>query len=244
VKRGRTTDTTPAGGRREKALATRRRVLAAAYDLFCANGYASTTMHAIAAAAGVAVQTLYFTFHTKGAILTETVGACIVGIERWTPALDPVQAGSSRKALLESHAWFDAFIAAPDARMALAVFIDASIEIMRKVAPLVGVVAAAEASAPEVQAIGAVAERRRVEAYGFVVAELAKKGGLRKGLSLRHARDILLTLLSADTFQRLAGDRGWSVAECRRWLHDVVGQQLLAEAAPGRTRAPKRAHTR
>lgn len=240
MKRGRTTDTTPAGGRREKALATRRRVLAAAYDLFCANGYASTTMHAIAAAAGVAVQTLYFTFHTKGAILTETVGACVVGIERWTPAIDPVRAGSSRKALLESHAWFAPLVAAPDAGRALAVFVDASIEIIRKVAPLVGVLAAAETSDPEVQTIAAVAERRRVEGYGFVVAELAKKGGLRRGLSPRRARDILLTLLSPDTYQRLAADRGWSVGECRRWLHDVLRQQLLADADARRTRARRR----
>jgi hypothetical protein len=193
-------------------------------------------MHAIAQAADVAVQTLYFTFHTKGAILTETVGACVVGFQRWTPALDPVHAGSSRKALLESHAWFAPFVAAPDAGRALAVFVDASIEIMRRVAPLVGVLAAAQTTDPEVQAIGAVAERRRVEGYGFVVAELAKKGGLRRDLSPRHARDILLTLLSPDTYQRLAADRGWTKAECRRWLHDVLRQQLLAQER-GRKRA-------
>lgn len=234
----------PRSGRRQKALATRRRILATAYDLFCAHGYTGTTMQAIAAKAGVAVQTLYFTFHTKGAILTETVGACIVGIDRWTPALDPIRAGSSRKALLEPHVWFAPLVDAPDAEGALAIFVDASIEIMRRVAPLVAVLTAAETSDPEVQAIGAIAERRRVEAYGFVVAELANKGGLRRGLSPRVARDILLTLLSADTYQRLAADRGWSVAECRRWLHDVLRQQLLAEPVARRKRASRRARTR
>ena len=34
--------------RREKALETRRRMLKAAYDLFCEHGYAATTMDVIA----------------------------------------------------------------------------------------------------------------------------------------------------------------------------------------------------
>jgi len=47
-------------GRREKALVTRRRMLKAAYELFCEHGYATTTMDLIAKRADVAVQTLYF----------------------------------------------------------------------------------------------------------------------------------------------------------------------------------------
>src|SRR5262245_6712996 len=76
-------------GRKEKALATRRRMLKAAYDAFCERGYAATTMNDIATRADVAVQTLYFTFHTKGAILEESVGAAIIGFDRWDPRAGP-----------------------------------------------------------------------------------------------------------------------------------------------------------
>ena len=55
--------------RQERAATTRRRMLDAAYDLFCEQGFRATTMDAIAQRAGVAVQTLYFTFHTKDALL-------------------------------------------------------------------------------------------------------------------------------------------------------------------------------
>ena len=67
-------------GRRErKALANRRRMHAAAEALFVRNGYAATTMTAIADEADMAVQTLYAVFGTKRSILTELVDARVVG---------------------------------------------------------------------------------------------------------------------------------------------------------------------
>jgi TetR/AcrR family transcriptional regulator, regulator of autoinduction and epiphytic fitness len=55
--------------RRESARATQWRMVKAAYHLFSDQGYAATTMAQIAEAAGVAIQTLYFTFHSKAALL-------------------------------------------------------------------------------------------------------------------------------------------------------------------------------
>ncbi len=46
--------------RRDRARATRLRITKAAYALFCERGYSGTTMIDIADAAGVAVQTVYF----------------------------------------------------------------------------------------------------------------------------------------------------------------------------------------
>ena len=61
--------------RAEKALATRRRMVKAGYDQFCANGYLGTTITAIATDAGVAVPTIYYTFGTKARLLDEALGA-------------------------------------------------------------------------------------------------------------------------------------------------------------------------
>jgi AcrR family transcriptional regulator len=210
-------------------------MLRAAYDLFCADGYAATTMQAIADQADVAVQTLYFTFHTKGAILTETVGACIIGFDAWTPMADPVRATGSGATLMALHPWFPGFERELDGVRALAVFVDAAIAILGRVAPLVAVKAAAEACDPEVKAVGEVGERRRVESYAAIIAVLAKKGGLRRGLTRARATDILLTLASAETYQQLRAGRGWSTAACRTWLLDVLTQQLLPD--PRATRA-------
>ena len=65
--------------RRERAKATQWRIVKAAYTLFCARGYAGTTMAQIAEAAGVAVQTVYFTFHTKSALLSRAYDFAVMG---------------------------------------------------------------------------------------------------------------------------------------------------------------------
>ncbi len=55
--------------RQEQAAATRRSVLEAAHRLFERDGYAATTMEAIAAEAGVALKTVYVIFVTKSGLL-------------------------------------------------------------------------------------------------------------------------------------------------------------------------------
>lgn len=57
--------------REERAAVTRRRILDAARLRFFEEGYAATTLKAIAAEAGVAVQTVYAVFGSKAAILDE-----------------------------------------------------------------------------------------------------------------------------------------------------------------------------
>lgn len=57
--------------REERAALTRRRILEAARRLFFLDGYAATTLKAIAAEAGVAVQTVYAVYGSKAAILAE-----------------------------------------------------------------------------------------------------------------------------------------------------------------------------
>src|SRR5436309_15925575 len=55
--------------RREQAAATRSEILDAAQRLFERDGYAATTMAAIAGEARVALKTVYVAFETKGGVL-------------------------------------------------------------------------------------------------------------------------------------------------------------------------------
>src|SRR3954453_2876631 len=55
--------------RREQAAATRREILQAAQRLFERQGYAATTMEAIAGEAGVALKTVYVALETKSGLL-------------------------------------------------------------------------------------------------------------------------------------------------------------------------------
>jgi AcrR family transcriptional regulator len=57
--------------REERAAVTRRRILDAARHRFFEDGYAATTLRAVAVEAGVAVQTVYAVFGSKAVILDE-----------------------------------------------------------------------------------------------------------------------------------------------------------------------------
>ena len=73
--------------REEQAKATRAAIVHAAYRLFVADGYAVTTIQAIADEAGVAVQTVYAGFGNKRRVLDEVIEAAIVGDDP-TPVAD------------------------------------------------------------------------------------------------------------------------------------------------------------
>jgi len=219
------------GTRRERALATRRRILRAASAQFHESGYAATTMAAIAKRAGVAVQTLYFTFHTKAALLEETVHASVVGFDNWAPVAGGIPAPemASPKFLRQFHPWFAAFDDEPTARGALAIFLDETLEIMKRTAPLVYVISES-ARHPDAKDLHTEGETRRIVAYRFVIHELAKKPpGLRRGLTERRAADVLFAVCSGETYQMLRG-QGWTPKQIRAWWQDLLGQHLLSEA--------------
>jgi AcrR family transcriptional regulator len=199
--------------RKERTLETRRRMVRAAYRLFCEKGYVATTMEAIAREAHVAVPTLYFTFRTKGAILGEVLGAAVMGFDE---PLGP-----------EDAPWYRAFGAEPDPRRALKILVENTAPILRRVAPLLAATHAA-AGDPEVMAISGLSEDRRRDGYRLIVRQLAGKGGLRQGLTVARATDILLVLLGPQLFDALDSGRGWSPAETNRWVVEVLSQQLLA----------------
>src|SRR5215472_3214140 len=75
--------------RKERAAATRHRILDSALAAFSKQGYSATTMDAIAAGAGVAVQTVYFTFRTKAELLQAVFEHTVLGPDQTPPHLMP-----------------------------------------------------------------------------------------------------------------------------------------------------------
>ena len=156
----------------------------AAYDLFCAHGYLGTTISAVAAEAGVAVPTIYYTFGTKAALLGDALGAAIVGFDRWRePPPDPETAD-----LLPWHQWWADFQAAPTSGDALRIIVEHGTGILQRVAPLVPAMRGS-AGDPDAAGFVEVNEERRIESYReFVKIIAAKPPGLGRGLTLagRH----------------------------------------------------------
>src|SRR3954454_21956454 len=129
--------------RAQAALETRRRTRAPAAELFVASGYATTSMKAIAAAAGVSERTVFLVFPTKAALLGECIRVAVRGDDDATPLL----ARDRVRAVLE----------APPERM-IALLADMSADLLKRAARLL---AAGESVGPEDPILDEVRQRGR-----------------------------------------------------------------------------------
>jgi AcrR family transcriptional regulator len=203
----------PGQARRDRAKATRAAILDAAYRLFSEQGYAPTTMEAIAAESGVAVQTVYYVFRTKAALLKEVV--------------ETVAAGEADPAPVAERAWMREASTSPDGRRTLALTVEHGVDIYARVAPLDGPTIQAAAVDPDIDDYWRGVARSRRGAMERLIAHLAEITQLRSGLDLRRATDILFAVNSHETFLALSRDAGWSLPEYKAWLYETLSHQLL-----------------
>ncbi len=202
------------GRREQKARATRDRILGAAEALFVRDGYAATTITAIADAADVAVQTVYAVFGTKRAILTELLDVRIVGDDEGT-------------SLRDRQDWQDMEREA-DPRRQVALLASIATRIGHRIAALYEVMAAAAGSDPGIAAMYQDRQQARYQDQGRLARSLSGRGALRAGLSEAHATDIIWTLANPRTHHALVTERRWAPGEYERWLAHTLACALLA----------------
>jgi AcrR family transcriptional regulator len=196
--------------RREQAAQTRSRILDSAYRLLCEGGYEATTMLRVAEAAGVAVQTVYFVFGTKAQLLAEVESRVVIGDARSEQWLE--------------RPWAVQVQEESDPRKLLALFVEVGTDIQSRIGPFVAALGPALPSDP--QSVAA-RERGRDEFFGPVVERLQGLGALREGLSPARALDIIRVVNTVEAFADLTTRRGWTVAEWKSWLIEVLSTQLL-----------------
>ncbi|MGB7961429.1 MAG: helix-turn-helix domain-containing protein [Propionicimonas sp.] len=208
--------------RAERALSTRRRMVRAAYDLFCQDGYLGTTIAAVAERAGVAVPTMYYSFGTKANLLDAALGAAVIGFDRWTVTPPDPQVAD----LMPMNTWWAPFHEAPTSHDALALFVQSGAQILRRVAPLMPAMhgAAGDADAAHVVRI---AFERQADSYRHTLAVVASKApGLRPGIDVEAGTDALLGLFSAEVYHTLSG-RGWTHQRCTAFFQELLAAHLL-----------------
>jgi TetR/AcrR family transcriptional regulator, regulator of autoinduction and epiphytic fitness len=201
------------GQRRNQARQTRRRMVAAAYELFAARGYTGTTMPAIAAAAGVHVQTLHYTFHTKANLLIEVIQTYADGADDAPPVME--------------RNWITDALASPDGAHALALSVEHGTEIYQRVGPLHAATQTAVAIEPEVATFANTIATARRAGMRTLVAALAEKEQLRAELDVEQATDIHYVLHSHETYLGLVVAAGWTMTKYKGWLYHTLCHQLL-----------------
>lgn len=201
--------------RREKAAATRERMLRAAIEVFAEEGYVGARMADIASRAGVAVQTLYFVFHTKPELLQACFDYAVLGPERLVP---PEQAS------------FRDIATARSGRAALRAFVAGNTAILERVATT-DEVARAALHEPEAAAVVRSSEQLRRQGYRDILQTIAGRFPLRAVIELDEAVDILLMYGSSATYLAMVR-AGWTRERFEEWLTDTLARTLLAR--PGR----------
>jgi AcrR family transcriptional regulator len=203
-------------GRRRRAEATRAKVVAAAARVFLEHGYTGATIPAIAAEAGVALQTVYRAAPGKAGLLAAAVTAAVAG-------------GSERSRVpIEERPAIRAVIEETDPHRQLALYAHTQPGIWSRVGPLLRVLQAAAASEPDLRRLQQEQAAQRLAGLTRFARLLQERGALREGLTPEHAADIIVTLGSLATYNTLVITRGWTDNQYEAWLADTLQHALLA----------------
>ena len=199
---------------------TRYRLFEAARKLLLKRGFHGVGLEDIAEAAGVSRQAVYKShFASKADLLLELVRHVHVA-ENLDSLVRPVFEAKTALETLEAT-------------------IRASVKIEARVHELSLVLAAAAVSDDG----AAAAWRDRMElkrgALRAAVSRLEAEGRLRRGWHIEQAVDVLDSLLSVDTYQRLVTERGWKQEELIQKVQELCAGAFLIEP-PGETQRRKR----
>jgi AcrR family transcriptional regulator len=194
-----------ASRRRAAAQATRERICAAAEKLFLRDGYARTSIRAVADEAGVAEATVYLVFATKAALLDATIVRATrdnEGKPLSTLLGDPARDILSRVAA--SHA-----------------------TTLHRAARLIALGESASLMDAALRPLRDRAHANLRAAYTAVAERLAEARLLRPGLSAAEAADTLYAICNESTYLRLTDNGTRDPQRYATWLTTTLEKTLL-----------------
>jgi AcrR family transcriptional regulator len=206
-----------AARRREQARRTREAILDVARRRFLDDGFAATTIAAIAGEVGVSVDTIYKSFGGKPGLVSAICQQALAG------------AGS-----VPAEVRSDALQATErDPRQIIRGWGELTAEVAPRVAPILLLVRAAATADPEMAQLRSQLGAQRLERMTDNARNLANTGGLRDGVTVERAAEIMWTYSSPELYELLVLMRGWPLERYGTFVADAMLAALLApESAP------------
>lgn len=201
--------------RAQQAAATRQLVLDAATALFIERGYAATSIDLIAQTAGVGRSTVFFAAGSKPWLLKTAYDRAIVGDDEQVPMVRRPQV----QRLFEMT----------DPAQIVEAYVDVLGDAVQRVSPIYEVVRSAAGLDREVNQLWIEIDCQRLDGARMVAALLKRKGGLKEGLTLASARDLIWIYNDPGMHHALVEVRGWSQRRYRAWLLDTFNHHLLGK---------------
>jgi AcrR family transcriptional regulator len=199
--------------RAEQARQTRRQIVAAAAELFAERGYAATTVDAIAERASVSRKTVFSAVGGKPVLMKLAYDWSIVGDDETVPLVERERVLKMRQE--------------PDPARLVTAYTRHLAEIMPRVAPLYLALRSAAAADAEAKELFAEVHAERMRGMRMFCEQLQRIGGLRPGLTVRRANDLMFFHIDPAHYELLVLVRGWSAESYRTWLESSIRLHLL-----------------
>jgi AcrR family transcriptional regulator len=210
--------------RREQARQTREAIVETARRLFLSDGFAPTTIAAIAEGARVSVDTIYKGFGGKPGLLRAICHEALAGEQ-------PVPAETRSDALQAAERDPHEIIRGWGALTA---------EIAPRVAPILLLLRTAAAADPEMAGLQSEMSSQRLERMTHNARNLASANHLREDLTVERAGEIMWTYSSPELYELLVLARGWPLERYGAFVAAAMIAALLPpEPAPPPTTRPR-----
>ncbi len=200
-----------ASRRQEQARRNREAIIDAAERGFLRDGYAATTVAAIAAEAGVSDHTIYKSFGGKPGLIRAIRARALEG-------RGPVPAEQRSDQLQTEHA---------DPRQIIDGWGTLTAEVAPLVAPILLLIRDAATTDPVVGDLLAELDADRLRRMTDNARRLHDAGHLRPGVTLDHAADVLWTYSAPELYELLVLRRGWPLPQFSDFIAQAMIEALL-----------------
>lgn len=193
----------------------RGKIIDAARNVFVDPGYAAVTIKALAAAAGVSVQTVYFMFGNKPSVLSALLDVAVAGDEEKIETLD--------------RPWVAAALGAPHPLGQLRIQVHHGRLILERTADILLALRAAASADEDAARLWQInrAQRRTVQEH--LMVGLVEKA---PAVDLETAVHVALTLTSPETYTDLVVGAGWTGTRYEEWVVDTLAATLGLSRPP------------
>lgn len=193
--------------RTAQAQQTRAEIARAARHLFLTQGWAATTVRAVAREAGVSVPTVYAAYSNRAGLVWALADAADL-------AADAPRMLAELEAATDDPAGQLAAMAAYDRRL------------FERAGDIITLIREAGRTEPELATLYQDG-RRRADQYRTQAFSAWPTGVLRPGLDVPDAVDIYAALCNIDAYTTLTGERGWLPDRVEQWWGEALPRELL-----------------
>jgi AcrR family transcriptional regulator len=200
-----------ASRRRAQARRNHARIVESAEGLFRRDGYATTTIAAVAGEAEVSVDTIYKSFGGKAGLIRAIRTRALEG-----EGPVPAERRSDELHTRES-----------DPRAIIQAWGALSAEVAPRISPILLLIRDAAATDPEGRALLEEMDTDRLRRMTQNARRLRDAGHLRDGITLTQAADVLWTFSSPELYELLVLRRGWTPHRYGTFIANAMIHALL-----------------